>query len=1089
MATHATSSAIITFHLPTYGESTLGAKYDPCDVDGSQVELLRRKVEEDAVDEVECVGFDARVLDDEEDLELATSTSAPASSMSSADPEPLTALAPPSSSPDVPQSLEANNNIKAIASNRGGSVTLQVSGMSCAVCTGRVERALLSVKGVDKASVSLPTGRATVTFTPFADNDDGDDDDEEEEIFQDDEKLTAANAMDAAFSDGKARAEFLAESCESAIKKASYECSILYVTPPTSDGDAGNGSGGVGLSLADNAARMEEARESELRSWRNLLIIASILTIPIVAIHFGTMHTPPHGSTPATLTWDEWAVFLLATPVQLSVGKRFYVAAYHSFPVLGMDFLVVMGTTAAYVYSLIVFCIQLFDSIQSGSDIVDTNADISPGTAEEGSSTLSSQHHLKPTFETGAMLLTFVTLGKFLEAYAKGKTATALQRLMELQPVSASRVIVENSDVTDKEFDADTNVNSLRTEEVELAEVKVGDYLLVLPGSRVPTDGILVARDGPGTSSYVDESAFTGEPFPVAKSPGDTLYGSSVNQLSVLLVRVTATGSETVLARIVRLVEDAQGNQAPVQAVADYVASIFAPTVLTLAIITFGAWAAFNTGVDTQERFFVALMSAISVVVVACPCALGLATPTAVMVGTGVGATNGLLIKGGAVLEAAHSVDTVIFDKTGTITSGRAVLAEKKEFVSHAGDAELDPLLAGLPAKVKKEDVALWLASCAETSSEHPLAKAVVNSARGKWGGDVTLSSDGVVVTDFNIVPGRGVECIVSRRGWGSWNVRVGNWIWANFTDESSGATPQPPQKDAIAASEAEDMRRRGQVSVFVSVKSKDQESSRIIGVLGIADSINAESRSTVAALKSMGVDVWMCTGDHELTAQAVAREVGIDNVTASCTPEEKADLVTRLQKRRRAGSNKSGRVAVVGDGINDSVALARADVGVAIGAGTEVAVEAADVVLVRSSLHDVVVALHLSRVVFDRIKLNFGWALAYNIIALPFAAGVFYPWTDWRLPPAFAGLMMAFSSVSVVTSSLLLKTYSKPIINDDGTLESGGCVSHVVRWICCCFFYSRGQSTASKVYSSQAPLGFAEDSGTSVVTSEMEMV
>ena len=524
------------------------------------------------------------------------------------------------------------------------------------------------------------------------------------------------------------------------------------------------------------------------------------------------------------------------------------------------------------------------------------------------------------------------------------------------------------------------------------------------------------------------------------------------------------------MARIVRLVEEAQGNQAPVQAVADYVASIFAPTVLTLALITFGAWATFNTGVDTQERFFVALMSAISVVVVACPCALGLATPTAVMVGTGVGATNGLLIKGGAVLEAAHSVDTVIFDKTGTITSGRAVLAEKKEFVSHAADAESDPLLVGLPSKVQKEDVALWLASCAETSSEHPLAKAIVNSARGKWGGDVTLSSDGVAVTDFNIVPGRGVECTVSRQGWGSWNVRVGNWIWANFTDESSGVSTQPPPKDAIAAPEAEDMRRRGQVSVFVSVKSKDQESSRIIGVLGIADSINAESRSTVAALKNMGVDVWMCTGDHELTAQAVAGEVGIDNVTASCTPEEKADLVSRLQKRRRAGSNKPGRVAVVGDGINDSVALARADVGIAIGAGTEVAVEAADVVLVRSSLHDVVVALHLSRVVFDRIKLNFGWALAYNIIALPFAAGVFYPWTDWRLPPAFAGLMMAFSSVSVVTSSLLLKTYSKPIINDDGTLDSGGCVAYVVRRICCCLFCSRGQSSASKAYARTPP-------------------
>jgi len=1075
-------------HLPTYGESTLGPKkYDPCDVDGSQAQLLRAKIEEDAVDEVECVGFDARVLDDGEDLELAATVSAPP------EPGPSGPLIsePDPSSHDLGSS--AGPSVSAPGSNGGGSATFQVAGMSCAVCTGRVERALLSVQGIDKASVSLPTGRATVTFTPFVEEEESD---EDEEAFKDDEKLTAAFDT-VQYTDGGQRAKALAASCETAVKDASYECSILYVTPPISDDfDGTNGAGaGAGLSLAENAAHMEKARESELRQWRNLLIIASVLTIPIVAIHFGTMHTPPHGGgSSSSLTWDDWVVFLLATPVQFGVGRRFYAAAYHSFPTLGMDFLVVMGTTAAYVYSVIVFFIRLFDS-EGQSQAIPGSVD---DTGSDGSATISSQHHLKPTFETGAMLLTFVTLGKFLEAYAKGKTASALQRLMELQPVSAARVMLDSDGGEEqKQLDANTNVNGLRTEEVELAEVRVGDHLLVLPGSRVPTDSILIARDGPGNSSYVDESAFTGEPFPVAKAPGDTLYGSSVNQLSVLLVRVTATGSETVLARIVRLVEDAQGNRAPVQAVADYVASIFAPCVITLSVITFGLWAGLNTGVDTQERYFVALMSAISVIVVACPCALGLATPTAVMVGTGVGATNGLLIKGGAVLEAAHGVDTVIFDKTGTITSGRAVLAEKKEFVDVTNTS--DPLLQVLPSTIRKEDVALWLAACAETNSEHPLAKAIVNAARGIWGGDVGASSDGVSVTDFVVVPGRGVECTVSRKGWGMWGVRVGNWIWTSFVEEDGDGIKDErklvPEKGAIGTAEAEDMRRRGQISVFVSVLPKHElGDSRVIGVIGIADSINSESSSTVAALHNMGVEVWMCTGDHEITANAVAAKVGIENITASCTPEEKADLVTRLQKRRRPGGNRGGRVAVVGDGINDSVALARADVGIAIGAGTEVAVEAADVVLVRSSLHDVVVALHLSRVVFQRIKLNFGWALAYNVIALPFAAGVFYPWTDWRLPPAFAGLMMAFSSVSVVTSSLLLKVYSKPIISDDGSLRTGRGVARLLQRICCCMDVSRGQSNAvSKAWppvsSRSNSLGGKASGSSSIAITELEMV
>ena len=359
---------------------------------------------------------------------------------------------------------------------------------------------------------------------------------------------------------------------------------------------------------------------------------------------------------------------------------------------------------------------------------------------------------------------------------------------------------------------------------------------------------------------------------------------------------------------------------------------------------------------------------------------------------------------------------------------------------------------------VAADKVCLWLAACAEKQSEHPLAKAIVNAAQSSWGADVTGSSEGVHVDEFLVVPGSGVECVVRGPVFGDWRVRVGNKAWVNE------ALTETEDADSVCEGEMEigEVRRMGRIGVFVSILPESQFLSkwdrngmphrrRIAGVIGIADPIQAEAKSTVAALQLMGVDVWLCTGDDEVTALAVAKEVGIpdDNVCAGVKPEGKADLVSRLQKKDRSTSlrrdkrtlrHQQGRVGFVGDGINDAIALARSDVGIAIGAGTEVAVEAADIVLVRSSLHDVVVALHLSRVVFRRIRLNFIWALAYNLMALPFAAGVFFAFTNFRLPPQFAGLMMAFSSVSVVTSSLLLRTYSKPTILSNGTLRHAGC-------------------------------------------------
>lgn len=1022
-----------------------------------------------AIEEIECVGFDATWLSSEDDVNRHREGAGAAHEKDQKLKEEM----------DLHLRQDAISDTMNTETTVGTvTATFHVGGMSCAVCTGSVERFLLSVGGnhnenddeefsnderrpyVVNAAVSLPTNTARVTFSKISNREIVN----ERQVYQD-----------------------LAEECVSTVTRGGYACELLNLILPTGDSLQNDDNGGGGTSLIDSAARMERSRQQELYEWKCSLIISLVFTLPLAICHFvtmGTMHSMEDMSDEEKVTSSsslpptkmDWMMLLLATPVQFGVGKRFYISAYRGLIhgcTMGMDFLVAMGTSSAYLYSIIVFILQLIAKRNGEYD--------------------ASIMDLTPTFETGAWLITFVTLGKYLEAYARGKTAGALQTLMELQPVSATRAILPDDvlkmmEEVQSSLELDTgeksdnimrifskvHVNSVPTEEKDISEIYVGDFLLVLPGGRIPTDGILVARDVTGKlkdadnnsnndgCAYIDESAFSGEPFPVAKRPGDPLYGASVNQLSTIVIQVTAIGSETVLSRIVRLVDEAQGNRAPIQAHADRIASIFAPCVMMLAAITFTCWSVFldpSSG-SIEERFVTALMSAISVVVVACPCALGLATPTAVMVGTGVGAVNGLLIKGGAVLESAFNVKTVVVDKTGTITTGRAVVGSKIDYVSQLLEAEhrddggwLDQLLNFVPAAVRQTDAALWFACCAELRSEHPLGRAILNSGREIWGHDIlkpTSRDKGVAkqsgqektISEFQVIPGSGVECTINETGHHC-QVRVGNRSWV--TDDIDANTLSSGDITSRADDDVRSLRTEGQIGVYVSVKASSMNSFHIIGIIGILDPVKDEAKSTVTALKDLGVDVWMCTGDHELTAHAVARRIGIDedNVCSSVSPEGKADLIHRLQKRRVKENNGrlvENRVAFVGDGINDAVALARSDVGIAIGAGTEVAVEAADIVLVRSQLHDVVVALHLSRVVFDRIRLNFVWAMAYNLFAIPFAAGFLYPFTDWTLPPAFAGLMMAFSSVSVVMSSLLLRTYVKPTINEDGTMEERGC-------------------------------------------------
>lgn len=567
------------------------------------LDIIRKKLSEDAAEAVEDVGFDASVIGPGEDLECSVVnndlTNDSGLEMVNAE--------------DFANSCDSDGS--------GAVVSLQVKGMSCAVCTGRVEKTINAVLGVKSAKVSLATSRANV------------------QISQD-----ALKGKDSELSN---RINEIAKTCANAVTRAGYECEVLEVYRPSD--------GGGGMTLSESAAKLEEARREELNNWANLLMVSGLFTAPIIILHYTNMMGAASNSA-HDQHWKQWVSFLLATPVQFGVGRRFYIAAFHSFQngrVMGMDFLVCLGTTAAYVYSVIVLGISSLGSLSN--------------VEHDGI-------HLKATFETSAMLLTFVTLGKYLEAYARGKTASALQTLMELQPVIATSCAIPGSF---KEEDKETgvekligtfNLNGITKEDVDAKDVKIGQYLLVIPGQRIPTDGKIVYRDGAGDNSFVDESALSGEPFPVAKTIGDSVYGSTVNQSSTLIIKVTATGADTVIARIVRLIEEAQVNRAPIQAMADNIAAIFAPAVLVLSIFTLFCWLVFNNSVDNQERIFVALMSSISVIVVACPCALGLATPTAVMVGTGVGASNGLLVKGGAVLENAHQVDTVVFDKTGKST-------------------------------------------------------------------------------------------------------------------------------------------------------------------------------------------------------------------------------------------------------------------------------------------------------------------------------------------------------------------------------------------------------------------------------------
>ncbi len=708
-------------------------------------------------------------------------------------------------------------------------------------------------------------------------------------------------------------------------------------------------------SKADSA---ERSSSEHVQQWRQLFFTSLVFTFPVILLNkmlLGGLRSVqrtmmvPLGCD-GKLSVGVLLMIGLVTPVQFGVGHRFFVAAYKGalHGNFGMDMLIVLGTCSAYTYSAMAVLLAC------------TVSNFEP--------------HL--FFEASGMLITFVTLGKYLEAVAKGKTSEALTKLMCLQPQTAILTKGAASSVT-------------TDREIDIGLVQCNDVLRVLPGGRVPTDGLIIEG-----STFVDESMITGEPMAVSKAVGDKVFGSTMNQDGMILVRASSIGADTALAQIVKLVEEAQMGKAPIQEYADRIASVFTPTIIAVSLGTFFVWFTLTlTHVvprewladESYDPFLFSLLFSISTIVVACPCALGLATPTAVMVGTGVGASNGILIKSGEALEVAHKVTALIFDKTGTLTTGKPLVVD----------------LVCLDSSIPAEHF-LRLTASAEQGSEHPLGKAIVAAALGQ-------GLELLPVTRFVNTPGKGVQATLTDAG----TVVVGN---GKLMEEQGIAI------DPHVTRDMERLESDGKTAVMVAINGC------VLGVLAVADTVRPEARTTVTALRKMGIKVWLVTGDNQRTATAIAKQLNIVSVIAGVLPGQKAHVVTELQQ---AGEI----VAMVGDGINDSPALAQANVGIAIGAGTEIAIEAADMVLVRNHLHHVVAALDLSRSVFNRIRLNFFWAMGYNLCLVPIAAGVLFPFTHMRLQPAYAGLCMAFSSVSVVVSSLALKAYEQPAIQDDGTL------------------------------------------------------
>ncbi|WRT69073.1 uncharacterized protein IL334_006056 [Kwoniella shivajii] len=764
------------------------------------------------------------------------------------------------------------------------------------------------------------------------------------------------------------------------------------------------------VSTRDDSQIASLQKHRETATWRRTFVMSAFFAVPVFVIGMLAMYLPHW-----LMGWTMWKIctgiylgdlvcLLLTLPVQLFLARRFYENAWKSVKhgSATMDVLVVLGTSAAFTYSVLTMFFAIFSS--------------------------DPDYHPQTFFDTSTMLITFVSLGRYIENLAKGKTSAALTDLMSLTPSSAT--IYVNSPVEGEKLDASAETRKIPTELVQ-----VDDVVLLVPGEKIPADGVVLT----GATS-VDESMVTGEAVPVAKKVDDQVIGGTVNGLGTITFRVTRAGADTALSQIVKLVEDAQTSKAPIQQFADRVAGIFVPIVITLSVLTFTGWMCISLMSSTgslpdvfdspgASKFGVCLKLCISVVVVACPCALGLSTPTAVMVGTGVGAQNGILIKGGKALEACKDVRRVVVDKTGTVTEGKmkvvaASWATSGNLTNGLKNLEIDtPATLSLTTSAPplQRHTLLSILSLAEARSEHPLGVSVAAYGRGILS-SAGLSPPNGEVIEFESHTGEGLEAVIRlSNGTVQERIRVGkaDFVVSSGSEKSAEANGFVEIPSSMKQFEDKQMNLARTV-IFVSII----RSSTFIPVLALslADSPKPSSAHAIKALRNMGIKVTMLTGDAEVTAKAVAREVGIDEdeVYAGVSPKGKAKIVGDL------GQRDGGGVAMVGDGINDSPALVAASLGIALSSGTSIAIEAADVVLMRSDLLDVVAALDLGQSIFRKIKANLLWACCYNVLMIPLAMGFLLPW-GIHLHPMMAAAAMAFSSVSVVCSSLTLKWWKRP--------------------------------------------------------------
>ncbi|KAK9143713.1 hypothetical protein Syun_013113 [Stephania yunnanensis] len=847
---------------------------------------------------------------------------------------------------------------------------IQIKGMTCTSCSRTVESVLQGVQGVQKAQVALATEVAEVKYDPKLVNysqlvevveDTGF---EATLISTGEDKSKIHLKVDGLLTDQytsliKNSLEALPGVEDVDIDLMLHKVSIAYKPDQTGPRNFIQAIESVGsrqfmAMLFPEVGGRETQREEEIKKYYLSFLWSLVFTIPVFLLSMVFMYIPGIKNKLDTkivnmLSVGELLRWILSTPVQFIIGRRFYSGAYKALRhgSANMDVLIALGTNAAYFYSV-------YSVLRAAT---------------------SENFKSMDFFETSAMLISFILLGKYLEVLAKGKTSEAIAKLMNLAPETAILLTL------------DSKGNVINEEEIDSQLIQKNDVLKIIPGAKIASDGLVIWGQ-----SHVNESMITGEARPVAKRKGDQVIGGTLNENGVLHVQATRVGSESSLAQIVRLVESAQMAKAPVQKVADRISKYFVPLVIFISFSTWLAW--FLAGKyngypkswlpSSMDSFQLALQFGISVMVIACPCALGLATPTAVMVGTGVGASKGVLIKGGQALESAHKVNCIVFDKTGTLTVGKPVVVSTK-------------LLQNMVLREFYE-----LVAATEVNSEHPLAKAIVEYAK-KFRGDGECWA-WPETRDFVSITGHGVKATVQNR-----EIIVGN---KSLMLESN--IPIPVDAEDILA-ETEGMAQTG---ILVSMNGQ------MVGVIAISDPLKPSAKEAISILKSMNIKSIMVTGDNWGTANSIAKEVGIETVVAEAKPDQKAERVKELQA--------SGlTVAMVGDGINDSPALVAADVGMAIGAGTDIAIEAADIVLMKSNLEDVITAIDLSRKTFSRIRLNYIWALGYNLLGIPIAAGVMFPGAKIRLPPWVAGAAMAASSVSVVFCSLLLKNYRRPKVLD----------------------------------------------------------